>query len=93
MISRRRYRDSLRSMAPETYFLLLTADRADLLDRISARGDHFMPASLLDSQLAALEPLQPGESGTELPSGRGPDHTVEVAAARLLGHLAAGGGE
>ncbi|WP_280460278.1 gluconokinase, partial [Nocardia carnea] len=35
---KRRYRDSLRAAAPRIFFLLLTADREELLERIAARG-------------------------------------------------------
>jgi gluconokinase len=37
-------------------FVLLDVPKAELARRISARGDHFMPVSLLDSQLASLQP-------------------------------------
>ncbi|WP_327151662.1 gluconokinase [Nocardia sp. NBC_01329] len=76
---KRRYRDLLRDRAPSTYFLLLTADRDELLERISGREQHFMPAALLDSQLAALEPLQPGELGVALHGSRDADHAVDSA--------------
>jgi gluconokinase len=42
-----------------------------------------MPASLLESQLAALEPLQPDEPGITLPGDGDPDHVVEELLARL----------
>lgn len=53
---RRRYRDAIidAAGAPAT-FLLLTGCRDTLLARMTQRDGHFMPASLLDSQLAALE--------------------------------------
>lgn len=50
---RRSYRDVLRR--PEVLFVLLDGDRETLLARLRARHGHFMPASLLDSQLATLE--------------------------------------
>ncbi len=78
----RRYRDRLRTAAPELFFLLLTADRALLLDRIARREHHFMPAALLDSQLKTLEPLAPDEHGTTLRSDRSLEAVVEQA-----GHL------
>jgi gluconate kinase len=40
------------------------------------RPGHFMPASLLDSQLAALEPLQPDEDGVRLDVARPPADLV-----------------
>ena len=58
---RRRYRDLLRTDA--TVFVHLHGSRELLAERMAARKDHFMPTSLLDSQLATLEPLEPGERG------------------------------
>lgn len=84
---RRRYRDGLRADAPGTYFLLLTVDRDLLFDRMSGRGGHFMPVSLLDSQLAALEPLQPDEAGTVVHNSPGPGHAVDITVAGLREHL------
>lgn len=54
------YRDRLRAFAAPApiRFIVLTADRAVLRERLltrEAEGDHFMPASLLDSQLDTLE--------------------------------------
>ncbi|MFI1462039.1 gluconokinase [Nocardia carnea] len=80
---KRRYRDSLRAAAPRIFFLLLTADRAELVERITERGEHFMPASLLDSQLAALEPLEPDEPGTVLHGTRSPRQAVDLAITSL----------
>ncbi len=53
------YRDILRAAHPSLTFLFLTADPETLRQRIRSRyesGKHFMPPSLLDSQLATLEP-------------------------------------
>ena len=53
---KRRYRDRLRaSIAPPLLFACLTADRATLAARMKSRQGHFMPESLLDSQLADFE--------------------------------------
>ncbi len=42
--------------APESFlFILLESPREVIAQRMAARHDHFMPASLLDSQLATLE--------------------------------------
>jgi gluconokinase len=60
---KRSYRDRLRELAGPIFFVLPVIDRKTLERRLGTRKDHFMPASLLDSQLAALEPLQPDESG------------------------------
>ncbi|WP_063057985.1 gluconokinase [Nocardia sienata] len=85
---KRRYRDLLRTGAPGAYFLLLTADREELLARITGRTGHFMPAALLDSQLATLEPLQPGEQGVALHGSRNAQHAVEVVMRSLREHAA-----
>lgn len=60
---RRIYRDAIRAESPEAFFAELTVDRTALEQRMRARRDHFMPAGLLDSQLAALEPLESDENG------------------------------
>jgi gluconokinase len=54
------YRDQLRR--PRVVFVYLDVPRAELERRVAHRAGHFMPPSLLDSQLAALEPPGPGEA-------------------------------
>ncbi|MCJ8053932.1 gluconokinase [Shinella curvata] len=50
------YRDHLRAAAGGNLsFVFLKGSRELLLGRMTARRGHFMPASLLDSQLATLE--------------------------------------
>lgn len=63
---RRTYRDRLRAGAPGTVFVHLTGSVALLTSRLTARTDHFMPASLLDTQLATLEDLATDEAGLAL---------------------------
>ena len=76
---RRSYRDVLREGRPEVLFCHLTADPDLVSERVSRRTDHYMPASLLPSQLAALEPLEADEPGVEVPAER--DVTLVVARA------------
>lgn len=53
---KRKYRDQIRNRAgARVLFLFLQGDRDTLLMRMAARPGHFMPPSLLDSQLATLE--------------------------------------
>jgi gluconokinase len=52
---RRSYRDILRAAAPELRFVFLKGSRALISERLANRRGHFMPASLLESQLATLE--------------------------------------
>jgi len=58
---KRGYRDVLRSGAPALQLVHLRGSRELLAARMAARKGHYMPASLLDSQLATLEPPQPDE--------------------------------
>ena len=60
---RRSYRDRLRSLAGPLFFVLPEVPRDELAQRLEERPDSFMPPSLLDSQLATLEPLGGGEDG------------------------------
>ncbi len=53
---RRAYRDRLRESAPRLALVYLDVPEEELLRRIRERTDHFMPASLLRSQLDTLEP-------------------------------------
>jgi gluconokinase len=60
---KRAYRERILAGAPNTYFVHLDGSREILEQRLGARSGHFMPASLLDSQLATLEPLGSDEPG------------------------------
>jgi gluconokinase len=60
---KRSYRDAIRAEEPAVRFVYLEADHELLETRVQHRPDHFMPASLLDSQLATLEPLAADEPG------------------------------
>ncbi len=53
---KRSYRDILRSGAPGLCFIYLHGEHALLAARMAARTGHYMPLSLLASQLATLEP-------------------------------------
>ncbi len=63
---KRAYRDLLRSAGGDVRFAHLAGERGLLLERVSNRPGHYMPPSLLDSQLETLEPLQPDEAGITL---------------------------
>lgn len=67
---RRTYRDRLRSAAGRTAFCELQVRPATLKKRMAARQDHFMPPTLLSSQLQTLESLQPDEDGRIFAAGR-----------------------
>ncbi len=55
---KRSYRDILRAEADDVRFILLRGSKELLVERLANRSGHFMPATLLESQLAALE--EPG---------------------------------
>lgn len=76
---KRRYRDRLRAAAPGLFFLHLTGDRELVAERLEQREDHFMPGSLLDSQFATLEPLQPDECGMAVPITQEPSAVTDEA--------------
>jgi len=77
---RRAYRERLRSALPsgESFVLMLTAGADVLRPRIEARRGHYMPASLLESQLSTLEPLEADESGAVIDAS--PKPAVVLAA-------------
>jgi gluconokinase len=50
------YREHLTAGLPEIRFVWLDPPRSVLAERMAHRPGHFMPAALLDSQLATLEP-------------------------------------
>jgi len=58
---KRAYRDTLREHAPDLELLHLDGTREVIARRQADRRGHFMPASLLTSQLQTLEPLQDDE--------------------------------
>ncbi|WP_345202433.1 gluconokinase [Fodinibacter luteus] len=76
---RRAYRDVLRSGPPEVQFVHLDGPVELIAARMSARPDHFMPASLLASQVRTLEPLGADEDGVVLDLRHDPQTLVEQA--------------
>jgi gluconokinase len=80
---RRAYRDLLRRGHPSVWFVQLVARPAVLADRMEHRRGHYMPVSLLGSQLDTLEPLQPDETGILLPTNRPVDELVDEIIAAM----------
>ncbi|HET9820498.1 MAG TPA: gluconokinase [Burkholderiaceae bacterium] len=58
---RRSYRDRLRAGAPGMQLVWLHGAPALLAERLAGRSGHYMPPTLLPSQLATLEPPAPDE--------------------------------
>ncbi|MFD9357007.1 gluconokinase [Streptomyces sp. NPDC060031] len=77
---KREYRDLFRRAGAGVLFLYLALDRASAAQRVDGRRGHFMPALLVDSQYATLEPLQPDEPGVTLDATAGAPSIVDEAA-------------
>ena len=82
---KRRYRDLLRNADPGLRFAHLDGARAILEQRTAERAGHYMPASLLDSQLHDLEPLQADEAGLRLDLAQTPQQLVAAILDDSLG--------
>lgn len=80
---RRVYRDVLRDGHPSVQFVHLIAPEPLIGERIGARTGHYMPASLLESQLRTLEPLADDEPGVAVDSTADPASVAESALERL----------
>ncbi|SMR71053.1 gluconate kinase, SKI family [Aliiroseovarius halocynthiae] len=77
------YRDTLRDRLPDVFFVHLHGDQHKIEGRMSARTDHFMPSSLLDSQFATLEPPNRDEASCTVDVSGSKSETIDKAL-RLL---------
>jgi gluconokinase len=73
---KRAYRDLLRDGHPSVWFAHVDVSREVLTERLAQRKGHFMPPSLLDSQLATLERLGEDEPGGVIAGDAPLDQTV-----------------
>ena len=80
---KRSYRDLLCDGHPSVWFAHVTVDAELLRERLEHRSGHYMPASLLDSQLATLEPLQDDEPGEAISGAGRPEDVVDHLLAAL----------
>jgi gluconokinase len=74
---KRIYRDQLRQGHDSVWFVQLTVAEGLLSDRVAARTGHYMPSSLVRSQVATLEPLDDDEPGITVSGTEPPDQVVE----------------
>jgi len=81
---RRVYRDVLREGRPAVRFCHITSPESTIADRLEQRQGHYMPPSLLPSQIAILEPLELDEPGVTV-SGEGTQTEVLTRALNALG--------
>ncbi len=75
---KRRYRDQLRSHASGVEFVHLDGTEEVIARRQASRPGHFMPASLLASQFATLEPLDADELGVVIDVDQSIDAIVDA---------------
>jgi gluconokinase len=80
---KRSYRDLLREGHTTVAFACLRASPAVLRRRMEGRSGHYMPLSLLDSQLATLEPLGADEPGRVIDA----DGPLDEVVGRILAWL------
>ncbi|MFF7048183.1 gluconokinase [Streptomyces griseorubiginosus] len=71
------YRDEFRRAGAGVWFLYLALDQATADQRVACRVDHFMPARLVASQYADLEPLRPDEPGLTVDAAADPQAIVD----------------
>jgi len=82
---KRAYREAIaRAAGRPVSFIFLSGSREILEQRIKARRGHFMPPSLLDSQLAILEPPGAGERALKLDIEMPVERLVEQARRWLM---------
>lgn len=77
---KRSYRDRLRSGDPQALFVHLDGSHAVIAARIASRTHLYMPASLLESQFAALQAPEPDENALSL--------SVQLPPAELIQNIA-----
>jgi len=78
---KRSYRDLLREAAGRVVFVYLDGTPELLAERIGGRKGHFMPTSLLGSQLETLEVPQPDEDALTLSITQTPEQLVDAIVA------------
>ena len=80
---KRAYRRTLIDGTARVRLVFLEGSRDIIQSRVRARHGHFMPATLLDSQFAALEPPGPDEAPITVGIEESPDAIVAAVAAQL----------
>lgn len=80
---KRSYRDVLREGAHDVDFIHLHGSVDLIRDRMAGRSGHYMPVSLLQSQVDTLEPLGEDEHGIIVDLAKTPEQIVDEAIAWL----------
>jgi gluconokinase len=87
---KRIYRDRLRRLCPDLVFIHLAIDQETARERVGRRKGHFMPATLVESQFADLEPPAEDEAALNL-DGTRPVAELVAEAVEFLKRAMAGG--
>jgi len=77
------YRERLREGLPKLKFVWLDPPRAELEERMAHREGHYMPAALLASQIATLEPPREGEDVLRLDGTQSAQDEIQAVLAWL----------
>lgn len=89
---RKAYRDRLRAVVgPALRFVYLAATPEAMRARVASRSEHYMPAALVDSQFATLEPPRGEGDVIEIAADTDLATSVSRLAARLRAEVAMGG--
>lgn len=75
---KRAYRDRLAERLPRLRFVWVDTPRELIVERLTARKGHYMPAGLLDSQIATLEPPTESEHVLRLDGLASPEDEVKA---------------
>jgi len=82
---RRAYRDKMVGARADVRLVYLQGDRQLIATRQAARLNHYMPATLVDSQFAALEEPMPDERPIVVSVAPRPSEIVQAIIAQLPG--------
>jgi gluconokinase len=80
---KRSYRDLLREGNESVWFVHVHVPQDLLMERMTTRQGHYMPASLLVSQLSTLEPLGEDEPGVIVPGIGDQDEVLDLVLTAL----------
>lgn len=80
---KRSYRDLLRSHVPDLLLIYIDGEAETIARRLETREHEFMPATLLASQLATLEPPQADEAHLRVPAELTVEEAVELVRSNL----------
>jgi gluconokinase len=80
---KRSYREVLDRRGGGVLFVYLAGERATLEERMKARTGHFMPLSMLDSQLKTLEEPASDEPSVRVPIEQSPEEIADEVVAAL----------